>query len=164
MNKNCLAIAVSAALIAGVAFSAVLPGDCGERRRSVERSKAEVVPSRLNDSDATIDFAMQWDNASKKLLFDGQAVCHDKPTGFKLNGCNITVEKQFVTPPTRPDEYSFDAAAIGGFNIVRDPSVHNGRVCFCVEWDEWQERFSIRETSPQPKAEIFMFNTGTGWR
>jgi hypothetical protein len=164
MNKNCFAIAVSAALIAGVAFSAVLPGDCGERRGNAERSKAEVVPSRLSDSDATIDFVMQWDNASKKLLFDGQAVCHDKPTGFKLNGCNITLEMQFVPPPKCPDEYSLDAGASGDFNIVRDPSVHNGRVCFCIEWDDSRERFSIRNASPQPKEELFMFNTGTGWR
>jgi hypothetical protein len=173
MKTSLLTTSAAVVLLAGGAFFALQLANCGEQRPKIEHSKIDIVPSRLSDSDLHLDFAMQWDDASKKLLFDGMAIQHgaEKPAYNRFNG-NGTIrgfcfrrEMSLAPPPKRPDEYSFDAGTIGDFRVERDRSVHNGRVCFCVEWDDSKERFSIHKASPQPrKEELFMFNTGLGWR
>jgi hypothetical protein len=175
MKKRLLTTSAVAVLLAGGAFFALQLANCGEQRITVDRAKVEVniVPSLLTDFDQCMAYAMQWDDVSKKLLFDGMAIHHDtgRPVYDRFNGngtirgMNFRHEMSLAPPPKHPDEYSFDAGTIGDFCDVQDPSVHNGRLRFCVEWDDSRERFSIRDAIPPPRNnEIFMFNTGMGWR
>jgi hypothetical protein len=157
MNKNYFAIAVGAALLVGAALSVVQPGKHGEQRHGAKYSSTTVVPSRLRDSDATIAFVMQWDERSKRLLFDGQAICHDKPSCFRLNGCNISIEKPFVPPSKCPDRYSFDAGTIGELLASASVQKQDGRIHYRIQWNESKEWFIFDEgTQPRPEDKFLL--------
>jgi hypothetical protein len=163
MKKRLLTTSAAAVLLAGGAFFALQLANCGEQRATAKHAKVDILSSLWTDCDVhDMAYAMQWDDVSKKLLFDGMAICHDKP---RLCHINFSDGREFVPPPKHPDEYSFDAGTIGDFCAVQDLSIHNGQIRFCLEWDDSQERFLIRDASPPPRNdEVFMFNTGTGWR
>jgi hypothetical protein len=154
MKKHLLATAAGVAFFAGVAVFALQQANCGEKRAKTERSKADVVPSRLSDSDAGLEYVMQWDDASKKLLFEGQAIHHDTEREMlaferlnKSRHINIGREMRLVPPPKRPDQYSFDVGTIGEIGNPTKATMQNGRLDFHIQWDESTERF-ICEKKP----------------
>jgi hypothetical protein len=157
MKKYLLTTAAGAALLAGVAALALQLADCGGPQRKTERCNANVVPLRLSDSNTGVEFVMQWDDASKKLLFDGQAICHDKPKRFPFNSGYITDVSDVVPAPKRPDQYSFDVGTIGDLGVSSNSMKQDGRLHYGIQWDDSKERFMIEKRPTSRQEELFQF-------
>jgi hypothetical protein len=109
-----------------------------------------------NTSIAWPKFAMQWDDARKKLVFDGRPVSHGKVPvdciyGMRISNDDLTDE----AAPDCPDEYSFDVAGPFGAvhlmprdctgDLVRESGAEHD-IRFSLHWNEDKGTFVIEES------------------
>jgi hypothetical protein len=165
MKRASREIAIVATLLMTVLLSGmalVRNGHIRTEQKDAEPSMNLLLPQ--SSSEPETKYVMQWDDASKKLLFDGQAVSHAAPTSVIVNHTRFLIEK--VAPaPDRPDQYSFDIGIVGNFASPSDSSKYDGQLHYGMQWEDAKERFVFGEPAPeQVAAERFMFNTGCGWR
>jgi hypothetical protein len=156
MKKRLLTTSAAAVLLAGGAFFALQLANCGEQRATAKYAKVDILSSLWTDRDVhDMAYAMQWDDVSKKLLFDGMAIRHDtgRPVYDRFNGngtirgMNFRREMSFVPPPKHPDEYSFDAGTIGELGGPTKTKKEDGQIYYRMQWDESREWFVFEETN-----------------
>lgn len=142
-------------LIALTAFAVELANGGEKQNKKPRLPKTEIVPSRLSDSSEQIEYMMQWNDARKRLLFDGKAIRHDDPTycldnlrGYNYRGSMARL-CEFTSAPTQPDPYSFHVDKIGELGNPAETKRHYGRIDFHLQWDEAANRFVAVEPEPE---------------
>jgi hypothetical protein len=169
MKKHLLSTAAAVVLLAGGTFFALQFANCGKQQQELERSEANVAPSRLSDSYAGIEYEMQWNQASRKLLFDGMAIHHEteqeKAAREGLNRMSwrprFAREMMLVPPPKHPDEYSFDAGTIGDLGRSSQAGRYDGQLHYHIEWDDAKNRCVFKELeAPRTEENSQLFVEG----
>lgn len=143
MKRHALVTVAGAILLIALAIFAVNLAQGAEKpAKKAQPAKSEVVPSRLTDSWDQIEYTIQWNDACKRLLFDGQAICHDTPKGRLINGrAWVSDVRDFVPAPTQPDKYSLHVELILEPRPATDATAAKGRLNFDIQWDEAKGRF-----------------------
>jgi hypothetical protein len=133
-----------------------------------------------NASSAWPKFVMQWDDARKKFVFDGQAISHKMNPPVYANGLRSfafmsAASTNWVPAPDCPDEYSFDVAGPFGADhlmprdytgdLVRESGAEHG-VRFSLSWNGDKGTFVIEDSGlidTRLKGRICLYySTATG--
>jgi hypothetical protein len=108
-----------------------------EQRATASASQSEQV--------AGMTYIMQWDDTTKKLLFNGQPLSHWANTGsWKWSSRRFRVESPAPAAVDGPDEYSFHVVPCRGSVDERDAAGllnRNGQLRYLLDWDDHTERF-----------------------
>jgi hypothetical protein len=176
MRRTSLTAAILAVSLAAVFFSGMGLGNPGEKERHGDKGSefgVNVCSWQISwDSGAKYD--MQWDETSKKLLFEGQAISHETPApaydranaygtirGFRFRGAS-SID---LTPARKhPDQYSFDAGSPGASGVLSELNEHDGQLHYCLQWDDSKEWFVGCTPAPEEVKELFTFDSGFGPR
>ena len=166
MKRTTLAIAVVATTLATDLLVAVRYGDCKEEQNA---EKCAALSSSLFSSQVSSDtetkFVMQWDDASKKLLFDGQAISHDtrapiydRFSGGTIRGFRFRDASSIDLAPAtdRPDEYSLDVGIIGNLASLSDSIKRDGRLHYHVQWDDSKNSWVFEDPRTQEVYQSFV--------
>ena len=156
MKRTFLAVAVVVASLVAVFFLGVGLGNCDEERHGDRPAEFGLTFSSSHvSSDTSTKYVMQWDDTSKKLLFDGQAISHAAKTFVTINGYQRFRVETSAPAPDHADEYSFDVESIGNPGISLDSGKHDGQLHYHIQWDESKRRFLFYEPFPEkPRLEL----------
>ena len=164
MKRTYLAVAFVAASLAVVLFSGIALGRNGRVRieKKIDEGRMSLLSPQISWEEET-KYVMQWDDASKKLLFDGQAISHETKApiydrfsggtirGFRFRGASSI---DLAPAPDHPDQYSFDVGTIGNFGGLSKSSKHDGQLHYHVEWDDAKE-CCVFEELEDPRTQEF---------
>jgi hypothetical protein len=165
MKKTFLVVAVVTTSLLAVLFSGMALGRDG--RDKLERES--IAPSLNHFSpqatwEVEIKYVVQWDDASKKLLIDGQAISHEtnKPTydhsaGGSVRGFRFRGAVDLTPASDHPDQYSFDVGTIGNFVGSVESNQHDGLLHYYVHWDDSKKCFVFDESVIPKPEECFQF-------
>jgi hypothetical protein len=137
MKRTSFAVTLVVVLISGVAL-----GRNGRVR--IEKKSDEVRLSLLSSQiswETETKYVMQWDERSKRLLFDGLLASPRvvKPQFHHYAHYNITNPDSM--PPIAPDEHSFDAGTVGRLANLSESKKSDGRLHYHIQWDDSKETF-----------------------
>jgi hypothetical protein len=152
-----LAALVVAALI--VSLCGMNRGDSEKEQRASNWAEIKLNRSLQGPWESGTAFVMQWNDACKKLLFDGYPICHEEQAvydtwhgsccgtirGFSFRGAPLTSS---MLAPEHPDEYSFDVQNIGNYVATCDSTEHDSRVHYGMEWNDLKNAFVFRKIEP----------------
>jgi hypothetical protein len=160
MKKIPFAIAVLVVAIAITSLCRVNAGNNKEEKQVVKSAEISLNRTLRAPWESGITFAMQWNDACKKLLFDGYPMCHEDPVVYVCwrGGGRMTITDgprlTCSTPaPEHPDEYSFHVDNIGGLAASSDSITQDGLVHYTLEWSEAKGAFVFPEQR-NPVAEM----------
>lgn len=144
MQKMAFTIAVLVVATAVIS----LRGNGKEQRQASNFAEISVNRSLHVPWKSGTEFVMQWNDACKKLLFDGYPICHAKPKVHDVwcGGGRVQIVEAVdvvvssVPASDRPDEYSFDSQCIGGLAASCAPARHDGLIHFGMEWNAAEDR------------------------
>jgi hypothetical protein len=158
MQRTPFAIAVFVVAIVMISFCRVHRSNCEEERQAGNWTEISLNRSLQVPRESGTTFVMQWNDACKKLIFDGHPLSHGcRPVASRPDVC---IADPIQPPLDKKDQYSFDA---GSFGVPADstPSRNqDGRLRFAIEWSESRNWFAIPEPPPAPLQEVFTFNLG----
>lgn len=134
MQRTFFAIAVVAASLVVVSHLDAYAGQyrsARTQRTEVTLNVSSHIPSQIL-WDTPSKFAMRWDDARKKMLFDCKATCvalkYDGKCGWEAPGPDCT------------DEYSFDVRNVGGSVTSLDSPKPDGQMHYGMEWDNIEKQ------------------------
>jgi hypothetical protein len=156
MHKTSLVATVLLASLIAASFCCMRSGDCGEKRNACQWPHVSLKCSPQVAWDDGVTFVMQWNDACKKMVFDGHPLSH----GCRhVASCRYVCIADPVEPPLdKKDQYSFDAGSVGVPADSTASSNQDGRLHFVIEWSDSRNWFAIAEPPPAPPQEIFTFN------
>jgi hypothetical protein len=154
MQRTSVAIAMVAASLVIVSHLDAYTGHLRHAQKQQDEVSLNVsshIPTQIL-WDTPSKFAMRWDDARKKMLFDRKATC--VPVR-----CNVGICVWNDPGPAADctDEYSFDVRNIGNSVTSSDSPKPDGQIHYGMEWDNAGEQL----VSPKPAGNFIkeMFNS-----
>jgi hypothetical protein len=163
MQRTAFAIAAIAVAIAFVSLCGMHWDNCKEQQHAGNCTGMSLNCSPRGPWDSGMTFVMQWNDACKKLVFEGRPICHAKPAvryGYCGGGRVEIVDPAPLISPAlaadHPDEYSFDVQNIGNLDGLSDSTVHDGQIRYGMEWNDGRDAFVFHKlASPGPAADVY---------
>lgn len=157
MKKTFLAVAIVAVSLVVILCLSIDGGDCQEKKpgRKHHELTLNLSPQVLWANE--IKYAMQWDDTSKKLLFNGRAASHATATMVYREYGRVR-----ITDPGDDDapayEYSFDVEGVGDTGVSSDFGNKDGQLQYNIQWNDAKEQFMYPGRAPE-SIEFFQFCT-----
>jgi hypothetical protein len=163
MQRIPFAMAMFAVAFAVVSLCGMQDSNSKQGRQAGKWAEISLNRSLQVSWDGGTTFAMQWNDACKKLIFDGYPICHATPVVYDCwrGGGRVRISDpvELVSSrpaPNRPDEYSFDVQNIAGHVATSDSTDQDGRIHYGIEWDDSAECFLIDGRERPANPDIFI--------